>query len=343
MKIFHQTLVLKRLIYFLFLALMLSAVEGRTVAAATEGKKIRLAYAGWQAGTAVAYIGVDGGIFKKYGLEIEELPIRDTFAAGVQSLLGVDLLIGFGSPLAVLQPFSSGGDLALIGSHLSFESYGMGVAASISHVKELKGKKIGVSALGSRSDLVARVILRRAGLDPVSDVEIVAAGLSPARAMAISKDLVQGAPLTPEVAAEAKKLGIKILDVKTVPVVTDLIITTRSFIKREEETLRRFFKAYAVAIHQLVTRRDESLAIIKKYFPAHQGGSVEAMYDAFSAQMRPLPDMNTEAIQALVDAAAVVEQKTRSIKPPDQIDPRFVDELKSGKFLKDLYSEKISL
>ena len=95
--------------------------------AAESLKKLRLAYAGWEVGTAVAYIGVDSGLFKKHGLEIEELPIRDTLSAGVQSLIGVDLLIGFGNPLALLQPLASGSDITVIGSHVSFDQYGMGV------------------------------------------------------------------------------------------------------------------------------------------------------------------------------------------------------------------------
>src|SRR2546430_16513597 len=115
----------------------------------------------------------------------------------------------------------------------------MAVASSISSVKELRGKKVGVSALGAKSDLIARVMLRRAGLDPAKDVEMVAAGLAPARALALSKNLVQGVPLSQDVASEAQKLGIKVIEMKSVPVVTDLLITTRSFIKRDEETVRR--------------------------------------------------------------------------------------------------------
>ena len=311
--------------------------------AADKPKKLRLAYSGWEIGTAVAYVGVDSGLFKKHEVDIEELPIRDTLSAGVQSLLGVDLLIGFGNPLAILQPIAGGADVTLIGAHASFDHYGMAVNSSISTIKDLKGKKVGVSALGARSDLVARVILRRAGLDPAKDVEIVAAGLSPSRALAISKNLVQGAPLSPDVANEAQKLGIKILEVKPVPVVTDLLITTRSFIRREEDILRRFMRGYAAAINHFVTKRDDSLAILKKYFPGNQSLTVDAMYDSFVAQLRPLPEMNLEAIQALVDVGAVADQRTKSLKPTDIIEPRFVDELKGSKFLKDLYTEKVSL
>ena len=327
----------------LIVAFLSVTIMGGLSFAADGAKKLRLAYAGWELGTAVAYVGVDSGLFKKYDIEIEEIPIRDNMSAGIQALLGVDLLIGSGSPLAILQPMANGADLAVIGSHVRLDQYGMGVAPSIGAVKDLKGKKVAVSALGARSDLIARVILRRAGLDPVRDVEMVAAGLAPARALAISKNLVQGAPLSEEVAAEAKKLGIKTLEVKAVPVVTDLLVTTRSFIKRDEETLRRFMKGYAAAINHLVTRREESLAIIKKYFPDTQAGSVQAIYDSFSSQLRPLPELNPESLQALVDVGAVIDKRTGSIKPSDVIEPRFLEELKNSKFLKDLYVEKVSL
>ena len=333
----------RRLIGFTCCAIVAAFVCLSQASAAEDAKKLRLAYAGWEIGTAVAYVGVDSGLFKKNGLDIEELPIRDTLAAGVQSLIGVDLLIGFGNPLAVLQPVAHGADVTLIGSHVSFDQYGMGVGSAISAMKDLKGKKVGVSALGGRSDLIARVMLRRAGLDPSTDVELVATGLAPARALALSKNLVQGVPLSQDVAAEAQKLGIKVIEMKSVPVVTDLLITTRSFIKREEETVRRFMKGYAAAIQYFVSRRDDSLNILKKYFPGTQGLSVDAMYDAFSAQLRPLPELNNEAIQALVDVAASVDQRTKTLKPLDIIEPRFFDELKASQFLKDLYTEKVSL
>jgi NitT/TauT family transport system substrate-binding protein len=312
-------------------------------AASDKPKKLRLAYSGWQVGTAVSYVGVDSGLFKKHDVEIEELPIRDTLSAGVQSLLGVDLLIGFGNPLAILQPVAGGADITLIGAHVSFDQYGMGVTSSISSIQDLRGKKVGVSALGARSDLVARVILRRAGLDPAKDVEVVAAGLSPARALALSKNLVQGAPLSLDLVAGAQKMGIKILEVKPVPVVTDLIMTTRSFTRREEDSVRRFMKGYAAAIHHFVTKRDDSLAILKKYFPGNQSVTVDAMYDSFAAQLRPLPELIAEAIQALVDVGAVGDQRTKALKPADIIEPRFLEELKGSKFLKDLYTEKVSL
>ena len=120
-------------------------------------------------------------------------------------------------------------------------------------------------------------------------------------------------------------------------------MTTRSFIKRDEDTIRRFMRGYAASIHHFVTKRDDSLAILKKYFPGNQSVTVDAMYDSFAAQLRPLPELTVEAIQALVDVGTVADQRAKSLKPTDIIEPRFLEELKGSKFLKDLYTEKVSL
>jgi ABC-type nitrate/sulfonate/bicarbonate transport system substrate-binding protein len=310
---------------------------------AAELKKVRLAYVGWEVGAAISYIGIDGGIFKQNGIEVEEVFIRDMLSGGVQSLIGADFMVGFGNPLAIIQPMLAGSDVISVCSHVSVEPYGMAVAPDIAKLADLKGKRIGVSELGGRSDLIARVMLRRAGLDPVKDVEVVAAGLAPNRILALSKDLVQGAPLNQQFAAEAKKLGIKVVDVKEIPTITALLMTTRSFIKRDEETVRRFVKAYVEAIHYYLTRRAESIAIIKKYFSGSNPAALEIMYEAFAAQLKPLPAPDNEATQALIDAVSVVDPKSRNLKPADLFDSRFLDELKADGFMEKLYAEKISL
>ncbi|HWP57740.1 MAG TPA: ABC transporter substrate-binding protein [Candidatus Acidoferrales bacterium] len=311
---------------------------------ATEArKKLRLAYAEWGIGSAIAYVGIDGGIFNKFNIDIEEIFIKDAFSGGIHALIGADFLLGFGNPLAIVQPILNGADLVLLGSHVNVEKYGMCVAQEINSVRDLKGKKVGVSAVGGRSDLAARVILRRAGLDPVKDVEIVVAGFSPNRAAAITKNLIQGTPLNTDLSAQAKKLGLKVLEVKEVPMVSSLLVSTRSFVKRDEEATRRFLKGYVTAINFYLTKRNESIAIIKKYFAGTDAQSVENMYEAFAAQLKPLPLFNSEALQAMIDTAGVADQRAAKLKPKEMIDSRFLEELQSSGYIEQLYTEKTSL
>jgi ABC-type nitrate/sulfonate/bicarbonate transport system substrate-binding protein len=311
--------------------------------AASSVRKVRLAYSGWGMGTAVAYVGIDGRIFKQYDVEIDEIFIQDALSGGVQSLIGVDVVLGFGNPLAILQPIVKGADIVFLGANVSIEQSAMGLSSGISQIKDLKGKKIGVSALGERSDLIARVILRRAGLDPSKDVQIVAAGLSPNRIVALSQNQIQGAPLNPQTASGARELGLKVLEVKDVPFIDSLLMTTRSFIQKDQEAVRRFIKGYVAATHFFLTHRNESVAIIKKYFGGTPPSAVEGMYDTFASQLKPLPIPNGEAVQAAIDAVSVADQRAKTLKPTELFEQRFLEELKSSGFLKDLYAEKVSL
>jgi ABC-type nitrate/sulfonate/bicarbonate transport system substrate-binding protein len=324
-------------------ALLIGALLWCSAASAAEAKKVRLAYVGWEVGAAVSYVGIDGGIFKQNGIEVEEVFVRDPLSGGVQSLIGADFMVGFGNPLALVQPVLTGADIVSIASHVSVQPYGMAVAQNIGKVTDLKGKRIGVSELGGRSDLIVRVMLRRAGLDPVKDVEIVGAGLAPNRLLALSKDLIQGAPLNQQFAAEAKKIGIKIIDMNEIPAFTALLLTTRSFIKRDEDTVRRFIKGYVEAIHYYLTRRADSLAIIRKYFTGSNPAALEQMYEGFAADLKPLPEPNREAAQAVLDTAAIVDPKARDLKPESLFDSHFLDELKKNGFMDKLYAEKVSL
>lgn len=314
-----------------------------SAAAEPNLKKVKLAYAGWGVAAAIGYVGVDAGLFKKYDLDVKEVLITDAIDGGIQALIGVDFVLGFGNPLTILHPILEGADIVFLGSHVSMEQYKLGVSPDIATVKDLKGKKMGVSALGRKSDLIARVLLRRAGLDPLKDVKIVGAGFSPERAVALSKNLIQGAPLSPDIASQAKKLGIKVLDVKKVPVITALLMTTRSFIKRDRETVRRFIKAYLTAIHYYLTRPAESIAIIKKYLATTDPTAAETVYGSFAAQLRPLPALNRESVQAIIDAVSVADQRAKSLEQSDLFDSRFLEELKTSGFIDNLYSEKVSL
>jgi ABC-type nitrate/sulfonate/bicarbonate transport system substrate-binding protein len=306
-------------------------------------KRLRVGYAAFGVGAAVNLVAKEAGLFEKYSLEIDGVYIEDAASGGIQALSGIDIFLGSGNPVAPLQAILDGRELVFLGSHVNMERYSFGVSNDISTVQQLKGKKIGVSALGRKSDLIARVVLRRAGLDPLKDVEMVAIGFSPERAAAISRDLIQGAPLVPQVALQAERLGLRVLDVNGVPVISTLLMTTRSLIKNHGEAVRRFMKGYLTGIHYFLTHRDESIGIMQKYVALSEPLAIGSMYDAFAAQLGPLPVPNGEAVQALVDAASVADPRAKNLKPAGLFDLRFLKELQESGFVENLYAEKINL
>jgi len=306
-------------------------------------KKLRLAYDGVGVATTVAWVGNQAGLFKQYKVEVEEIFIQDPSIGGIQALLGVDIFFGSGNPVLAMQHIIGGQDIVFLGSHVDRTHYRFGVSSGIESIKQLKGQKVGMSRLGGRSDLIARVVLRRAGIDPVQEVEMVTVGYSPARAAALAKNLIQGAPLSPNVAFEAEKLGLKVLDVKEVPIISSLLMTTRANIKKDYETFRRFMKGYVTAIHFFLTRPSESIRIIGEHVSVADPAALETMYASFAAQLEPWPVPNQESVQAIIDAATVIDRKARKLKPNDLFDLRFLDELKAIGFIENLYAEKVKL
>ena len=312
-------------------------------AAAEPGRPLRVAFAGFGVGAVVTWIARDTDLFAKYGLDARAVYIDGAAAGGVQSLLGADVLVVSQDVMAPLQAVSEGADLVFVGAHASAEHYRFGVASYVDDLVQLKGKKVGVSGLGRKSDLVARVALRRAGLDPVEDVEMVPIGYSPQRAAALYRNVVQGAPLAPQVAAEAQRAGIKVIEIGEVNLVTDLLVTTRDFAHRNPNLLRRFLMAYVNGVQHFLTERADSMRIMEKYVALARGTSLEGTYGSLARGLDPLPLPRSEAVQALIDAVSVIDARARELRPGQVLEPEFLKRLQKTGFVKGLYSEKVKL
>lgn len=311
--------------------------------AAEPGRPVRVAFAGFGVGAVVTWIARDTDLFAKYGLDARTVHIEGAAAGGVQSLLGTDVFVVSQDVLAPLKAVSEGADLVFVGAHGNAEDYRFGVASYVDDLVQLKGKKIGVSGLGRKSDLVARVALRRAGLDPVEDVEMVPIGYSPQRAAAIYRNVVQGAPLVPRVAAEAQRVGIKVIEIGEVNLVTDLLVTTRAFADRNPNLLRRFLMAYVNGVQHFLTERADSMRIMEKYVTLARGTSLEGTYGSLARQLDPLPLPRTESVQALIDAVSVIDSRAKEIRPGRVLELDILERLRKTGFVKGLYSEKVKL
>ncbi|MCY4486635.1 MAG: ABC transporter substrate-binding protein [Deltaproteobacteria bacterium] len=314
-----------------------------SVASAADSRTVRVAFAGFGAGTVVTWIARDTELFAKYGLDIDPVYIDGATAGGVQSLLGVDIFVASEDVMPTLEAISGGADLVFVGGHASPENYHFGVASYVDDLAQLKGKKVAVSNLGRKSDLIARILLRRAGLNPVEDVEMVPIGFSPQRAAALFRNVVQAAPLVRSVAAQVQHWGIKVLDLGQVHLTTDLLVTSRSFVERRPNELRRFLMAYLNGIQHFLAERADTMRIIDKYVTLAQGATLPGTYNALAQRLEPLPVPRIEGVQALIDAVAVTDERARRLDPQRFLELDTLKRLDKGGFVKGLYAEKIKL
>src|SRR5439155_15960773 len=132
----------------------------------------------------------DGGYFAKNNLEVNVQLIESS--KGIPALLSGQTNIAVLGGSNALNAAVSGADLEVIAVLAPVYPYQLMVPAGITNAQELKGKTLGVSSVGSSSDIATRVALRKLGLDPTKDVNIVAVGSSQNRIAAMYSGAIQG-------------------------------------------------------------------------------------------------------------------------------------------------------
>jgi len=127
--------------------------------------------------------GVNRGFFKKQGLDVKLLTVRQSdviIAATVANELNfIDII-----PTAILASVR-GLPIRTIAVVLKRAPYVLIGQPNLRSAAELKGKKIGVSSVGGMSAYLVREILARNGLNPDRDVTFLAIGGTSARSAAL--------------------------------------------------------------------------------------------------------------------------------------------------------------
>jgi ABC-type nitrate/sulfonate/bicarbonate transport system substrate-binding protein len=136
-------------------------------------------------------------------------------------------------------------------------------------MEDLKGKVFGVTRFGTQSDLASRLTLLRYGIDPERDVTMVQTGGPAETVGAMAAGKVHAAAITPPATLQAKKLKLReLLDLSKLDLDYPVngLVTTRRYIKSNEDTVRCFVRAYVEGAAR--GQRDKAFAMkaMSKYF-----------------------------------------------------------------------------
>jgi sulfonate transport system substrate-binding protein len=146
--------------------------------------------------------------------------------------------------------------------------------APINGVKDLKGKKIGVLAIGTGADATTRLMLKKSGLDPVKDVTIVEIP-APAMEEALRSRRIDAGFLAPVFYYKAMAAG----GMKTVfdshqawgkPYVFSFIVARNEYLKKSPDAVRAFLDDYVTMLRyvQKPENRDAVIDMVAAHFKA---------------------------------------------------------------------------
>jgi ABC-type nitrate/sulfonate/bicarbonate transport system substrate-binding protein len=139
----------------------------------------------------------------------------------------------------------------------------------------------------------------------------------------------------------ARKDGLKELaDMSTMGLSfpTSAIVTSRSYITRSENTVRKFIRGFVEGSHFAKANRAASVETLKKYIHNNDTEYVNALYDLYVLRYVPkVPYPSPESIQTVLDQMADKEPRAAAARPEQFIDARFFQELDREGFIQKLW------
>jgi NitT/TauT family transport system substrate-binding protein len=303
-------------------------------------EKLRLTYSAIGGSQASVWVLYEAGIFRKHGLDVELLYVGGGGRAA-QVVQSGEVPIGVFTGGAVINSNLAGGDLVMIASSMNVMTFAVMARTEIRSVEELKGKKIGISRFGSATDFGLRYAESQWPIKRQRDFAVIQIGGMPEQLTALRTKALDAAVLNAELAIVARKEGFReITDLAKIGLnfPTSSIVTTRSFIKRNENTVRKFVRAYVEGIHYAKTQRAFGVQVLKKYLRNDDTAFVNDLYDLYILQNIPqIPRPSPEALKTVLDQMVETDSRVASLRPEQFIDARFFQELEKEGFLQRLW------
>lgn len=308
--------------------------------AQTPLEKLRLTYSAIAGSQASFWIPYEAGIFRKQGLDVELLYVGGGGRAA-QVVQSGEVPIGTFTGGAVVNANLAGGDLVIIASSLNVFTFVVMAKPEIRSVEDLKGKKIGISRFGSATDFGLRFAEGQWPIKRQRDFAVLQMGGVTDILAALRTGGVDAGVINAELAILARRDGFRdIADISKMGLSfpTSSIVTTRSYLKRNENTVRKFVRAYADGVHFAKTQRAFSVKVMSQYMRNNDQALVNDLYDLYLIQnMLRIPRPVTEPIKTVLDQMAETDPRVANLKPEQFIDGRFFVEMEKDGFLQKLW------
>src|SRR5574341_1019381 len=303
-------------------------------------ERIKIAYNSADASNAVWFLALDSGLYRKHGLDVELVFIQSS-TMSVSTVVSGDIDVANTSGGAVASAVAGGANLVMTACYINTLPYELVVQESVKSVEDLRGKSVGISRVGSASDVAARVLIKGLGLEPVKDVPILQVGGPTERAAAFRTGRIVGFPSPPGTIHLAKGMPHRVMistaDFKKrfdFPYICST--TTKGYLASKRDTIRRLTMALIEATHFLKTRKEETKKYIAKYTRQNNPQYLEDSYQANVKLHDRVPLVTREGMDIQIKEA-LSRKPGMSLKVEDIVDDTIVRELEKSGYIDKVY------
>lgn len=310
-------------------------------AADTQSEKLRVAMASISTSQVNLWVPLETGLFRKYGLGVDLVFISGAPIVNA-ALLSGEVAIAQGGPAPAIQTNLKGAGTYIILGNTNRFPYQLVVAPTVKQILDLKGKRFAIARIGAADHSATLFVLPRLGIQPEKDLNLIAVGAVPSRFAALVNGSVSATLLIPPETTKARELGFRVLtnfmDID-VEFQQNAIYTTRAFINRKMDAVRRFVMAYSEGIHFIHTNPQATQKIMKKYLKGDDKSIEEAYTEVVLKAAPKIPYPTKAGLQTLIKFMVSTTPELANSKADDFIDIRFVKELEDSGFYARLYQQ----
>ena len=304
-------------------------------------EKVLISYGGFNETVGPMWVAVDKGLFKKYGLDVSMLQVRNG-QVSLAALMSGDVQAFWTAVSSVLSGVSGGAKIGCVAAPFNRIARELIVRKEIESLASLREKIIGVQSIGGGFWLQTMIVLDRLGVDPDKNgLKLRVIGDEPTILQALLASNVDAAVITYASAAVAKKAGLRSLANTTemrVPYQGATLCTRSDRITNSPDLIMRLVRGMiegVAFIHDPRNKRDV-MAVLKKNLRLNTDEDAERSFNSLhmvsSLDVAPDPEA-WKNIQRLVARA---NPKVAQVDINQIINGGFVKSLEESGFLPEL-------
>jgi NitT/TauT family transport system substrate-binding protein len=317
-----------------WLVFLIPALWGITVAPAPAQTPVRINWTAVTGAQSGMFMAQHENLFKKNGLDVEMIHIPSS-SRGIQAILAGEIAFSFMDGANAAQANLKGANLALVAGATNRQVFSLMAKPEFKRIGDLKGRKIGITRIGSSTHTSALFALGSAGLK-ANDYQLLPLVEVPNIYTALAAGQIDAGVMSPPTNARSRRAGfVELMNIaKEGPEFVSVAVgTSRSYIKANEDVVRRVVRAYTEGVQLFRSNKAAALRMIQKQLKVSDPEIQEDTYSQFRAYLEFPPYVSRKGMEAVLAEIAEKDPAAKTFKAEDLLDMRFVAELdkRSGK------------
>ncbi len=304
-------------------------------------EQVLIAYAGQNETVAPMWVGIEKGLFKKYGLDAKMLQVRSGPVI-MSALASGSVKCIWPASSSALSAASGGLNVSCAACSFDKIPRELVVRKEIKSFDDLRGKVFGVQSIGGGFWLQTVIPLERLGLDPDRDqLRMRVIGDTATVTQALIAKMIDAAMLPYSFSNQAKREGLHSLaDIGKLkfPFQGECLCFRRDLIVNSPDLIRSLVKSLIEAIVFIhdPTYKQDVMEILKKNLRLTKAEDVETSYEVLqlSATLEIAPNM--EAWSTIQRAVSHVNPKVSQLDLGQVLIGSFAEELERTGFLPEM-------